>query len=254
MVSPLAVKLDEELEETLYDALEQKGFTCLENAVDPAFLTAIQCRIDALLAEKGSRYFSVVQPHEVLDGEFAEIAAAPGFVALMRRLAKRLHSDRSVADFSLYNVLRVIAGEDAEKTAFQFHYDATVLTILMPLYIPSGPPGKAGDLVALPNDRQYRSSALLNIGEKMLKQNPLSYRYYARRYGHGERSVYKLKPGNLYFFNGYRTFHGNLPCEAGQRRATLIFHFGDPHAGNLLTKAVLSVRKFREERRLRAAG
>lgn len=252
-MSTLTASLGAETEDKLFDELQDKGFTCLPNAVDPLFLQKVRHTVDALIEERGHRYFTIIQPQKQQGGPFAEMVETPGFVDLLRNLSRRSHSEAAVEDFELYNVLRVIAGQDAAKTAFEFHYDATVLTVLMPIFIPGGAPDKAGDLVAMPNRRDYRSSALVNLGEKVIMQNPLAFKYYGARYGSGKRNVQQLKPGNLYFFNGYRTFHGNLPCEAGAKRATLLFHFGNPHAGDRLTKAVLKVRKIREERRLHAS-
>lgn len=252
-MSTLTIPLDKSVEDTLFAGLQANGLVCLPNAVEANFLAQCRDHIDGLLDERGHRHFSIIQAHQVEDGPFADMVATPRFVDMLRSLARRLHSDEAVKDFELYNVLRVIAGDDAAKTAFEFHYDATVLTMLMPIIIPDGPPGKAGELVARPNHRPYRSSAVINIVEKVLVQNPLAFRYYGRRYGSGESHVVQLEAGNLYFFNGYRTFHGNLPCLAGQKRATLIFHFGDPHVGDPLSRLVLRIRRMREERRLRVA-
>lgn len=251
-MSTLTLPIDRTLEDRLFRDLTATGFTCVENAIDPAFLAKVQGQVDAMLDERGHRYFSIIQPQQKEGGAFAEMAASPGFVNLLRNLARRSHSEAAVKDFELYNVLRVIAGDEATKGSFEFHYDATVVTVLMPLFIPEGPRGTTGELIALPNRRGYRSSTLLNVAEKIIYQNPLAFRYYGRRYRAGERDAFSLKPGNLYFFNGYRTFHGNLPCSPGQKRATLIFHFGDPHAGDPMTKAILKVRRKREERRLHA--
>lgn len=248
----MTLPITRDLEDRLLGDLAETGFTCVENAIDPAFLEQVRGQVDAILDERGHRYFSIIQPQQKEGGAFAEMAATPGFVDLLRNLARRSHSEAAVKDFELYNVLRIIAGDEASKGSFQFHYDATVLTVLMPLYIPEGPQGTTGELIALPNRRGYRSSALINIAEKILHQNPLAFRHYGRRYREGRRNAFRLKPGNLYFFNGYRTFHGNLPCSPGQKRATLLFHFGDPHAGDPMTKAVLKVRRKREERRLHA--
>ncbi|GJF13878.1 hypothetical protein NGTWS0302_05360 [Mycolicibacterium cyprinidarum] len=248
----MTIAMDLETEDQLFQELEDKGFTCLENAIDPEFLAACRKQIDGLLDERGERFFTIIQPQDREGGAFADMASTPGFVDLLRNLARRGHSKSAVEGFELYNVLRIIAN-GGEEGAFEFHYDATVVTMLMPLYIPEGAPGTTGELIAMPNRRRYRKSAVISILEKLLLQNPIAFRYYRWRYGPGKRNAVQLKPGNLYFFWGYRTFHGNLPCKQGHKRATLIFHFGDPHAGNRLTQGVLKIRKFREERRLNAA-
>jgi hypothetical protein len=38
-----------------------------------------------------------------------------------------------------------------------------------------------------------------------------------------------MKPGNIYFFWGYRSIHANEPCDPNQIRATALLHFGDPY-------------------------
>lgn len=251
-VRTIVKPFDLDIENKLYGELQSEGFTCLPDVIDPGFLQRCRDRVDELIALRGNRYFSIIQPQEHEGGPFAEMAETPGFVSMLRNLSRRSHSEASVENFELYNVLRVIAGPDAAKTAFQFHYDATVITALMPIFIPDGLPSKSGALVAMPNRRRYRSSSFVNIAEKAILQNPLAFRFYGARYGSGERNVFQLQPGSMYFFNGYRTFHGNIPCEPGAKRATLLFHFGNPHAGDAMTKAVLGIRKIREKRRLHA--
>lgn len=252
-MTTLNFEITQAFEDRLFSDLSEKGFVCVENAIDPAFLQQCRGQVEGLLDSRGERFFSIIQPQKEVGGAFVTMAEAPGFVDLLRNIARRAHSEAAVRDFELYNVLRVIAGKEASRGAFEFHYDATVLTVLMPLFIPEGAPGTTGELIAIPNNRGYRASPLINIAEKAFLQNPLAFRYYAHRYGAAKRNVHRLKPGNLYFFWGYRTFHGNLPCTSGDTRATLIFHFGDPHAGSGLTQAVVKLRKIREERRLNAA-
>lgn len=253
-MNPLAIKLDSALEDRIYEQLQSTGFAMVENAIEPAFLEQLRGQVDQLLDERGRRYFSIIEPQKILAGPFAEMADAPGLLDLLKHLTLRGHSQDAVDHSSLYNVLRIISGDDAEKTAFEFHYDSTVCTIVMPLYIPQGEPTKAGDLIAIPNMRKYRSWPIFNILEKAVLQNRIAFKFYKWIFESGRRNVQKIKPGNLYFFWGYRTFHANLPCERGATRATLLFHFGNPHAGrDTLTNAVLKVRKIREARRLAAA-
>lgn len=249
-MTTLTLDLSQQFEDKLVDQLAAKGMVCVENAVDPASLEACREEVQALLKIHGQRFFSIVNVWKERGGAFADIVKAPGFVDLLRNIVRRSHSAKA-ADFELYNVLRVIGGEEAKKGAFEFHYDATVLTVLMPLYIPTeGEPGTRGELLAQPNQRGYRKLGLVNFLEKLVLQSPLAFKYYARKYAHERDQVVELKPGNLYFFNGYRTFHGNLPCKTGQLRATLIFHFGDPHAGDPISRMILKLRQSREKKRL----
>src|SRR5205085_820044 len=57
-----------------------------------------------------------------------------------------------------------------------------------------------------------------------------------------------LKPGNLYLFWGYRTYHANFPVKHDILRATFLMHQGDPH-GRSLTLAAIKQLNLRRERR-----
>jgi hypothetical protein len=242
--------LDKTTEDKVFSDLQKTGLACLENVIDADFLKQARSEVERQLEARGEKYFSLIQPWKNREFHvFREIGTDSAFLELMKNLSRRGHSEDAVEDYELYNVLRVIAGPETATKAFQFHYDATVLTVLMPLFIPGGAPDKAGDLVALPNHRPYRRSSVVNLIEKALLQNPLANRLYKRRYGSGLHDVLKLAPGNLYFFWGYRTLHGNLPAEANKRRATLLFHYGDPHRGSIVTKTILKLKWLREKAR-----
>ena len=58
-----------------------------------------------------------------------------------------------------------------------------------------------------------------------------------------------LKPGNLYLFWGYRTYHANFPVAGDAVRATMLLHYGDPHPSSLILKAN-TMRQIRDERRI----
>jgi hypothetical protein len=47
----------------------------------------------------------------------------------------------------------------------------------------------------------------------------------------------ELQPGNLYAFCGYRSLHGHEPCGDQDLRATLLFHYANPHEQNGLRRA-----------------
>ena len=81
-----------------------------------------------------------------------------------------------------------------------------------------------------PNRRPFRRSAIVTVFEKVFTQN----RFYRKRIIQAineapEKYSVQLKPGNVYLFWGYRTFHGNLRCAPDTVRATLLLHYGNPH-------------------------
>jgi hypothetical protein len=254
-MQPFVFELTCDVENTLYQQLEDTGFACLENIIHPDYLLTCQKHIDELIEIQGARYFSLIQPWKEEKSAFAPIASHSQFTKLLSNLCVKSAGEECVKDFDIYNVLRVIAGphKTNHKQSFKFHYDATVITALMPLRLPEDAPGnEAGHLIAVPNFRPLRRSVLLNFLEKGLLQNPWTRKYLGKKllsYS-DERHIFKLKPGNLYFFWGYRTPHANLPVRSNAVRATMLFHFGDPHKNSLITKSVLAIRRFREQRNL----
>ena len=110
----------------------------------------------------------------------------------------------------------------------------------------------AGELVGLFNKRPFRRFVLTNIIDKVIRQSRFYRRHIIRKL---DRTDYlhrvDMEAGNLYLFCGYRSLHGNMPCESGALRATLILHVGRPHGSSeALTAAVRfgqSLRAFAEK-------
>lgn len=102
--------------------------------------------------------------------------------------------------------------------------------------------------------RRLRSNVLLNVLGKTLLQNAVSLRLISaavrRRLLQPERL--QLVPGNLHLFWGYRTGMQMSPATL-PRRATAIFHCGDPRAGSLATCLIPRLNQ-RRARRATAAG
>ena len=131
----------------------------------------------------------------------------------------------------VYQVLRVLSGRSGLKEAFQFHYDAYVVTALMPIAIPTGPGEKRGDLMIYPKLRGIRSNVVVNLVEKILLQNKLARRIARSAFMQRilKAKVLRMEPGDIYLFWGYQSLHGNEPCFPTSTRATALFHFADPH-------------------------
>jgi hypothetical protein len=138
------------------------------------------------------------------------------------------------------SALRVIAGPRGEGDAFWFHYDASVVTMVVPIFMPDAEPGNAGELVGLFNKRPFRRFVLANIVDKAVGQSRFYRRHILRRLDCTDYlQRVDMEVGNLYLFWGYRSLHGNMPCQSGALRATLLVHFGRPHgSSDALTAAV----------------
>jgi hypothetical protein len=212
------------------DKLDMTGFVCLENAVSAAWLEEARQNVNTSLAEYGEYDFCVINPNNEEGTPAHRFVTDRTVRVILEGLASARCPQGVTQNEEIYSVLRVLAGPEREASSFRFHYDAAIVTMLVPLVIPTAGAGKSGELVVFPNRRPFRGSVMVNIFEKVFVQN----RFYRKRIVRElNRAPWKyavqLKPGNLYLFWGYRTFHGNLPCAPNTVRATLLLHYGNPH-------------------------
>lgn len=230
-------------------AITADGFVCLPGALPAEVLQRARDHVRARLAVHGEKFFSIIRPGEEAGSPFAEIAHAPGIVALLEAVGREL-CPRATFDKDVFNVLRIIAGSRGGDGSCQFHYDSSVVTMVVPLFIPEGEPAASGELLAMPAHRPYRRSVLTNVAEKIVVQNRWAWQR-TERHARAilDQTMQRLTPGNLYLFEGYRTLHGNLPCAPGSLRATMLLHHGDPHGDSALLRAIRAMRQRVEARR-----
>lgn len=233
--------------EEISSHLKEHGFYCLEKSLDLIALATFQKEIENLINAKGKRYFSLINPNKNIKSKFALFDKSHNLKKYLFELAK-LGIDKDVSHSEILNVLRIVSGENANGQSLKFHYDATVITALVPILIPTGSIENCGHLLAYKNLRGIRKSVLVNLIEKLLVQNPISQKIFSfMALKKVENYVCELKEGNIYFFYGYRTLHANLPVHPDHVRATLLFHFGNPHNDSFLIKSVAKFRHWREK-------
>lgn len=228
----------------LAEMLDRTGFVCLEDAVSGDWLADAQQSVRDHLSTYGDNDFCIIQPDSEAGSPAHRFVTDPAVRSLMEELALARCPHGVPAREQIYSVLRVLAGRDRAASSFAYHYDAAVITILVPLFIPQAGRGRSGELVVFPNRRPFRRSAVVNIAEKLWMQN----RFHRKRLTHifesaPDRYAVVMKPGNAYMFWGYRTLHGNLPCAPGTVRATLLLHFGDPHADSAALAGLKNLRR-----------
>jgi hypothetical protein len=230
--------------------LDETGWACFENAISPHWLARAQAHVRGLLQKHGEKMFVIIRPADEENSVASEVAHHSVMHDLLRRVTE-LGCPRGVVEWEdVYNTLRIIAGPDGSKGSREFHYDASVVTALVPIFIPDTDQWHSGELVIFPNKRGYRSM-LVNLMEKAVVQSA-SYRRRMLRVveRNPEARCRYLKPGNVYLFWGYRTYHGNMPCRSDSLRATMLLHYGNPHGDRTLLKGVRVLRKAIETRRL----
>jgi hypothetical protein len=222
------------------DQLDAIGVACLEGAVPTEWLAQARADVEDRLSTHGEQDHFIRSPEDEEDSAAEAFINSPAVLSLLTNIV-RARFPEGPAELELTgSALRVIAGPRGEGDAFWFHYDASVVTMVVPIFMPDAEPGNSGELVGLFNRRPFRRFVLANIIDKAIGQSRFYRSHILRRL---DRTDYlqrvDMKVGNLYLFWGYRSLHGNMPCESGALRATLLLHFGRPHgSSDALTAAV----------------
>ena len=232
--------------------IRKQGFACIPDYLDARQLARLRSEVAAQALQHQGNYFAY-HGGPTLDHSLLGLLAESAEFRTLLDSIHRLSCARPAVDPTIRPVLRCVQGETGRRESNAFHYDATLVTALVPVEIPQDAE-QCGDLLLFPNVRPVRASALVNLLEKALLQNRLSRGLLVRAIARGWVKPVRLilRPGNLYLFWGYRTLHANEPCSPTHRRATALFHYGDPHAGSPLTRLTLSLTERRARRRSRS--
>lgn len=222
--------------------IDRQGFASIADYFTESDLEPIR----KLVRESGDDplgKYAKLQDRNYLSGTLlAELPAAPQFKTLCKRLYE-LGTGLTTQETEFYQVLRCLKGALGLKNSYRFHYDTYVVTVLIPIIIPDE--GPFGDLLMLPNIRPIRRMYLQNLIDKILVDNPISQRFLkalAERRRLAMTRI-KVKPGNVYFFWGYRSIHANEPCNTEKMRVTALLHFGDPYEGSKARAWLRSARR-----------
>lgn len=251
---PLSFDTDEQLAMRLADEIDTNGFAKLKDAVTEADLQQLRTWTDQQAQKHQGEYFAYHGEAMLADSLLAGYWADPKFKLLLARLYRHAAQREPQSD-RIFPVLRCVQGNIGKRESNAFHYDASLVTALIPVFIPTEGEER-GDLMLFPNIRRVRSWVLFNVIEKALLQNKLTRGWIIRGMQRNWLKPYvlRLEPGNVYFFWGYRTLHANKVCSPGLKRATALFHFGDPHTGSLATRLILKINQGRARRMSNKAG
>ena len=234
--------------ELIVNEMSNKGSSCITNFLSSEQLTSLQESVRAEAEKHSGRYFAHHGGGEIEGSLLGALGASPEFRKILESVYQA-GAGKGAYSEQILKVLRCVQGPSGRRESNCFHYDASLVTALLPIEIPQEGVDR-GDLMLFPNRRPIRSSVLINVVEKMLLQNALSRKLISSAIRHRVLRPEKLQlvPGNLYLFWGYRTLHANEPCDPTSRRATAIFHYGDPHAGSFATRMILKLNQRRARR------
>jgi len=215
--------------------IDLTGSACLPEAVPREWLDAVRNYADTV----------PTGVHEVmLQGDSAsglpflrDLASNPDLCALLHAVTAAAHPTADTSKSGIECALRVISGADPADRPLWFHYDASVVTVVLPIVIPEAAPGQSGELVIYPNRRPFRRWAVTNVLEKAVTQSDTFRRRFVRRLNlHRDAETVQLQPGNAYLFWGYRSYHATMPVAPGSKRVTVILHYRDVHALSQIVK------------------
>jgi hypothetical protein len=216
----------------LAKTIEENGFAVIHNYLSADELNDVTSFAERVVAANGGQYVGLRAAGQLQGTVLAELVQSPNFVDLCRRLSDKGLGKRS-PNVDLYQVVRFVKGSNGRRVSGAFHYDSYVVTALLPLVIPSD---GSGSLLLMRANRRIRKWYILNLLDKILVENRYRQRWLRWLARNNKRRIIRLalKPGNLYFFWGYRSIHTNEPTDPGTLRATALFHYGDPHLNSTL--------------------
>lgn len=96
----------------------------------------------------------------------------------------------------VYPVLNLLQGANSRDAINHFHFDATFLTLAVPVFMPELTTAQRGSFLLWPNVRQFSTSRLLEkLFWRLMKTPWLRDRF--------RRETVDFSPGSLYFFYGF---------------------------------------------------
>jgi len=239
----------------IINAIDKNGFVSIDKAISPSLLDELIDEIERISQEK-KKYFSIIDLWSNKNSAFNQFKTSTSLTFFIDKLASIYFSSfltgqrlkETLEDKNNANVLRVISGVNS---SMRFHYDRTLITILIPIIIPKKNIEDSGHLITINNFRKVRKYSITSLLDKLLIQNRISQKMISFL-NFNESQIKIMTPGNIYIFNGYRTIHGNYPVSDDALRATFLIHIGDPHKNSKIlkffTEIVTSLGKIRGEK------
>jgi len=205
---------------TIRTTLNNTGLAVLEDFIHPDFLAELQSSVDRLtpLCYVDGKRKSLIG-YELENTVFYEVAFSGFVVQLANDILEpcNVSVDRS----DIHPVLNILIGEHAQDTAKSLHFDATYLTMAMPVVMPSPNGDRDGKFRIWPNFRKFSQSPWRNRFYWWIAKIGLIRRM-------AKNLAINFLPGNLYFFYGFRSYHGTEDLDPKSLRANCLINFGGP--------------------------
>ena len=200
--------------------MDETGLATVGGFIDPAFLTELQASVEQLtpLCYKGGKRKYLVG-NDLKDTGCWEVAFSEFMLKLSNDILRPFHVQVESGD--IHPAMNILVGENGQDTVRGWHFDATYLTVAMPIVMPPPSAARDGKFRIWPNLRPFSQSKLQNKVYSALAQSSV-FRRVAKSYD------INFVPGSLYFFYGFRSYHGTAELDATQLRANCLINFGGP--------------------------
>jgi hypothetical protein len=201
-------------------AMDDKGLAILENFIHPDFLEELRSTVHRLtpVCYEGGKRKALIGA-DLQDTAFYEVAFSDFVIQLVNDIleARNIHVEAS----DIHPAMNILVGEQGQDTVRGWHFDATYLTVAMPVVMPAPGGVRDGKFRIWPNVREFSQSPFRNRRFSNLARIDLLRRM-------AKNFAIPFVPGSLYFFYGFRSYHGTEELDANQLRANCLINYGGP--------------------------
>jgi hypothetical protein len=155
-----------------------------------------------------------------LDGTIFFDFAKSEFVQTLSNMVLRQFGYQVDRD-DVYPVLNLLLGQKSTNAIRQYHFDATFLTLALPVIMPDTDSSRRGSFRIWPNVRRFSTNRL----EEKLYWRLMRIPWLRDRFS---AVTVDFKPGNLYLFYGFRSWHGIDDLDERFMRANCLINVGGP--------------------------
>ncbi len=232
----------------LANQLDNDGVVRLPGVFSNEWLEALRDSVTDDIAGHGDGDFWIADADREIGSPAHQLVSDPALRQLFTETT-RLRFPKAASGQDIRASMPVRPGTLPKTRSNLFHYDACVLTMIVPIFIPSATVGTCGELAAFGNKRPFRRFVATHLVDTILTHNSLYRRYVTKKVLDApDKYIVPLQPGDAYLFWGYRTLHGNLVCAPGRLRATLVVQYGQVHSDSRALKVVWRFSRSRQDK------
>ena len=233
----------------LANELDNEGVVRLRDVFSSEWLDALRMSVTEYIADHGDGDFFIAEADQEIGSPAHQLVSDPALRQLFSETVRlRFPNVGSAQNIRCAMPVRAPSGPKARSNLF--HYDASILTMVVPIFLPRATVGSCGELAAFGNKRPFRRFVASHLIDTILTHNSL-YRTHitAKVHNAPEKHIVPLQPGDACMFWGYRTLHGNLECAPGLLRATLVLQYGAVHSDSRVLKVAWWLSRSRRDMR-----